>query len=540
MRWHHIFQKHILERGREYYERGLVKVLDYSSDSATAQVKGTQNYNVHIDFEGNQVAVASCNCPHARGGNYCKHLAAVFFSLENMKEFEGSNDEDIDALVDETDEDFTRKFLKEILKKNPKILSLFKGKRGHELTEHDISIYKNEIDEIFYRHEDSYGFIHYNNASDFHMDLSYFIEDEIKNNLLENFDYETAFELTKNIFIKLANQELDDSGGTTTMLADDCINIWNEMVEKSNSKFKREMFHWFKNQLDGSLIDYMEEHIEHILFSNFRETEYLEEKVEFTKEKFDYFNASNDDWWGNFQAQEWGLKYLGTLKLLENQEEIRRFCEENLEFPRIRELYIDYWLKHKDYEKVISLIEDDKYSEGVSRHYQIKLKELYLKIGNEEKYRALLWELITDRNFLDFEVYQEYKRLYSKGEWAKKRMDILEKFSNVSGIDDLYVEEEQYDLLLEYVLNQHGLSYLQKHEEILIELYPKKVFDRYEVEIMNESQHTGTRAKYRSIVAMIRSLRKLSNSETRVFEIVKKLQTNYDNRPAMMDELSRL
>ena len=56
-------------RGLDYY-----KEKEYSSI-----VKGTNNYNVHLDIE--HPRKSSCNCPLANGKRIiCKHIVATYFT----------------------------------------------------------------------------------------------------------------------------------------------------------------------------------------------------------------------------------------------------------------------------------------------------------------------------------------------------------------------------------------------------------------------------------------------------------------------------
>ena len=50
MNWKDYFEKHILERGFDYYKSNAVRIYDYCSDEIEAQVAGSEIYNVVIRF----------------------------------------------------------------------------------------------------------------------------------------------------------------------------------------------------------------------------------------------------------------------------------------------------------------------------------------------------------------------------------------------------------------------------------------------------------------------------------------------------------
>jgi uncharacterized Zn finger protein len=66
----------ILERGWNYYHKGKVTQVELEGVQLKALVKGTKTYKVVIHLQ--DFAHSECSCPY---GGFCKHIAAVFFSL---------------------------------------------------------------------------------------------------------------------------------------------------------------------------------------------------------------------------------------------------------------------------------------------------------------------------------------------------------------------------------------------------------------------------------------------------------------------------
>lgn len=81
------FNNKILERGYEYYENGLVENVVIKDNIVTAKVIGTTTYNVSVEVDNGVFINGDCTCPYASEGNYCKHMAALLYKL---------NEEDID------------------------------------------------------------------------------------------------------------------------------------------------------------------------------------------------------------------------------------------------------------------------------------------------------------------------------------------------------------------------------------------------------------------------------------------------------------
>jgi uncharacterized Zn finger protein len=63
-------------RGEEYFESGCVHSLSENLNVITAVVQGTSIYEVRLWAEDGELE-ASCTCPWAEEGNFCKHCVAV-------------------------------------------------------------------------------------------------------------------------------------------------------------------------------------------------------------------------------------------------------------------------------------------------------------------------------------------------------------------------------------------------------------------------------------------------------------------------------
>ncbi|SEG45302.1 Superfamily II DNA or RNA helicase, SNF2 family [Butyrivibrio sp. Su6] len=90
--WGRLFYSHILQRGKEYYKSGKVKGFIQKKDSCMARVLGTHIYNVAIKGIDKDYPEMQCSCAYAKGGENCKHEAAVLYYLENQTKSENNSD----------------------------------------------------------------------------------------------------------------------------------------------------------------------------------------------------------------------------------------------------------------------------------------------------------------------------------------------------------------------------------------------------------------------------------------------------------------
>lgn len=83
MNWKRKFRDIILERGKYYYTHNCVQGLTYKDLVYSARVIGDYAYQVEIKIQQDDVVYMKCSCAYAVKGNYCKHMAAVMFAIED-------------------------------------------------------------------------------------------------------------------------------------------------------------------------------------------------------------------------------------------------------------------------------------------------------------------------------------------------------------------------------------------------------------------------------------------------------------------------
>ena len=127
MDWENDFAQHILERGYDYYLSGSVKNLVVSGYSVHDDVKGTENYEVEIYLDGNNITDLYCSCPYAGSGSNCKHMAAVLYQWTEKLNGRNisANKDDVEKIVEHADISVVRSFLTSVLKGDEKLLMRF-------------------------------------------------------------------------------------------------------------------------------------------------------------------------------------------------------------------------------------------------------------------------------------------------------------------------------------------------------------------------------------------------------------------------------
>ena len=576
MNWQKLFASHILERGYDYYCDGAVENIEIGRDDIRADVVGTEDYEVEISLNDGKVTDMYCSCPYAAGGNNCKHMAAVLYEWtadimdENEPEDTDNEDMDDDAdaesmdlfepavtvcdykkksaavekLVTSAERDIVQAFLVSVLAEDKKLLLRFRNMVNKCATNEDVEDYFEQIDEIADRYLGRDHFINYYQAYDFMLELEEIIDKDVRR-MIDNGSHISAFHVMNHIFVLLGNVDMDDSGGETSMLAEQIYQLWLELLTKVNAQDKRKMFIWFTTHMDGSVIDYLEEYIEQIIMEEFKEPEYEQDKLSFMEEMIEKAEKKDSGWSRDYAVGKWTVTYLKTLEEKNAPEDqLEEICKKYWNNSGVRRYYIDRYFEKKEYDRVLQVLDEsielDKAYRGQVLEYIQKKKEIYRLQGNKSAYIEQLWKLVLEQSAGDLDIYKELKAQYSEKEWLIKREELFKKLPANAHIDRLYKEEKLYDRLLAYVLKSSGLYAVQSYENVLKKEYPKQILSKYQGEVNKMASCTGNRKHYADLVALLRRMKRIKGGSEIVETIVEEWKIKYRNRPAMMDELSKL
>lgn len=563
MNWQKLFASHILERGYDYYCDGAVENIEIGRDDIRADVVGTEDYEVEISLNDGKVTDMYCSCPYAAGGNNCKHMAAVLYEwtadIMDEDEPEDTDNEDMDndadaesmdlfepavtvcdykkksaaveKLVTSAERDIVQAFLVSVLAEDKKLLLRFRNMVNKCATKEDVEDYFEQIDEIADRYLGRDHFINYYQAYDFMLELEEIIDKDVRR-MIDNGSHISAFHVMNHIFVLLGNVDMDDSGGETSMLAEQIYQLWLELLTKVNAQDKRKMFIWFTTHMDGSVIDYLEEYIEQIIMEEFKEPEYEQDKLSFMEEMIEKAEKKDSGWSRDYAVGKWTVTYLKTLEEKNAPEDqLEEICKKYWNNSGVRRYYIDRYFEKKEYDRVLQVLDEsielDKAYRGQVLEYIQKKKEIYRLQGNKSAYIEQLWKLVLEQSAGDLDIYKELKAQYSEKEWLIKREELFKKLPPNAHIDRLYKEEKLYDRLLAYVLKSSGLYAVQSYENVLKKEYPKQILSKYQGEVNKMASCTGNRKHYADLVALLRRMKRIKGGSEIVETIVEEWKIKY-------------
>jgi len=479
-----------------------------------AEVSGTEDYHVEIEFEGENVIYMNCDCPHAESGNNCKHMAAVLFRFEEELCDDGFDREDTavgekteltledryanrrkDAvdLVNKIPEDKVREMLVQYVLSDNSLRNRLNLEYSTKLDARQMLALKNEINDIVYNNSHK-GYVDWYHASDFAGGLSNFLESKVKFLIEKNY-LEQAFELTNLVFHCIGNIDMDDSYGGSTYVADDCYECWKLILQKCDNQQKEKIRKWFEahqNVYENAII-----------------------------KRIDY------------------MEMLGC-----TEAEILEYRKSNRQFFVIREMEINEALNIQDYEKAKQILLESKrldanYPKQVKK-YSRQLIDLYKRNGEIEEYRKELLYQLQNCSQEDLKYFLALKEIMSSWKEWESTVDLI-----INSNRDLYFvckilnEQKRYEELMDKIKKDDNIYLLDEYEKNLKKALPDSVIEIYTKFVSKEVQRVSDRNGYRHLMVYLKKISKISNGKEVASEIAEQWKVEYRRRSAMMDELRK-
>ena len=552
--WECLFKTHILARGWDYYENGAVSSLERTGTGYKATVEGSYDYEVEVEIYDNEIVDMFCDCPYAEDGNYCKHMAAVLYEIEEKSAQmtsevrENSTDikTELEDVIKNIDESEVRNILLELALKDDSLQNQILTKYVDKISPVQMNRLKQEVEMIAWKYSDRSGYVDYYHAMDYVHDLEAFLDENVQN-LIDKKLIMQAFELTNEVFHMVGNQDIDDSDGGTTWIANSCYEYWKQILDQATDEQRDQMFQWFKGRPQNYVIDYMEDYISDFLMDEFHDTSMLLEKLRMLDELIERAGDKTDC--GSLYSSYYGfeniiLKRLQIMKELNYSEnEINEYRTKFRHFSAIRELEIKEYLDKKAYDKAIEILEEskklDKEYAGLVSKYSEQLIQIYHKTGQQEDYKKeLICQVFSCRQD-NLENVKLLKATCDEEEWCTYREQILNSNSCL-GIKFRFLEfEELYDRLLKTIVESGSIYTLDQYEKVLKKKFPDIVRDTYVNYVRKHAESVCDRKAYKGLMTYLKKITKYPDGRGKADQIAKEWKVIYRRRPAMMDELRK-
>ena len=527
--WENYFEPHILERGWEYARSGAVRHIIRKKDAIEAVVEGTEYYKVKIKYDGHSVLNAYCSCPYAAGGNYCKHMAAVLYEIDNDGKdgyefsetgFEDNFSEDdnlipIDELISKADRSLLERILVNLAAGDEQNESRIRVMLAGVNTTSDIDELEREIDNIFDAYSDRGGYINYHSAMDFCDDLISYLESK------------------------------------TNQLSDVCYKIWQRAVADGSDVERELIKNWFLEHFDdGTVVDYMEDILQDFIRYELASKDELEEEIEHLDKLIEESGESGEcksvfssHYGYSIEAIE--LRMILMKRLGASEEEIDRFRRKHMNFQSVRKYYLKKAQEEGDAEEEIRLLKQGKKLDSESAYlvhsYSQRLIELYHKQKDYQQEKAERREDFLTYQLSTMEDFRGYRKMCSDDEWEKEKTVLIKSRRDIAKRCELLAEEGMKPDLFELIFKQKNrLNYINKYGFLLAEEYSGPILQEYFTYVSGIAENARNRSAYDELIRYLKRMRQYTDGTEMVQKLCKTWILKYPTRKVMVQELGEL
>lgn len=401
--------------------------------------------------------------------------------------------------------------------------------------------YRDEINKIFAVYSRR-GFVDYRNCRGLWSDMTSLLT-EATAELGKKGQYKELFDLANKAYLKWAKTSKDDSNGETQDFVCYVFEAWDAVYDSEDPKVTHaKMLNWFLKNLDGSVIDYMEDELYRYMLEHFKEEELLQKKLVFLMERIEIQKTSGDELEIKYRMPRTQENLLVVMSELQYPIEELRAYAKNIKSYFVKESLAKIELNYGNLGEAIAIYEKlaDKEDQRFGRNkYREILMKIYKDNGKQDKYFETLNKAML-ANIGSMELWAEYKGNYMEEEWPAARDNI---FNSIKKLDyracSWYAEEERYDLIMDVVEACEGTDYLKEHEKKLKKLYSERCLMVLRCKADRVAHDGNKRADYRRLAGLLNWIQKYPGGDELSEQLAEKYRENYPRRSAMLEEIRR-
>jgi hypothetical protein len=401
--------------------------------------------------------------------------------------------------------------------------------------------YRDEINHIFTRYGRR-GFVDYYACRGLYSDMASLLV-RATSELGRSGQYKELFDLANKAFLKWGKVDKDDSDGETADFVCYVMDAWDAVYAADDKTMNHsKMLDWFIKNLDGSVVDYMEDYLCEYVMERFKEDRLLTRKLECFKDKIDKCLASDNPSRYEYSIdryREYVLTIMGELHY--PIEEIRAYasgighCHGKAALAKIELAYGNTDIAISAYEQLADE-EDDRWGRN---EYREILMNIYKENGDHERYIENLRKALL-HSVGDTDLWAEYKTNFSDNEWPNAREEI---FVAMKVGDDRaypwYETEGRYDLIMSGIEASGATDQLKEYEKKLKKLYPERCLAVLVARADDAATYGNKRSDYRRLAGLLRWIQRYPNGDDISEKLAQKYRDEYPRRSAMIEELAR-
>lgn len=540
--WRELFPPHIWQRGQNYYLNGNILDIRYHGNCVTAEIEGTEIYNVSVtlDERTNRIEDFSCDCPYGEDGTPCKHLAALLCALEDTdgKSLKTETEPAFEQVVELLSTEQMRQLLVQFAQEDSFVWEKILLAATNQLPHSQKQQWKNDLQKLTDEAADRHGFIDYEEAYDYCCSLTEYLYDRVPD-LLTNGLVMDAFELVCLVFQTGMEQDMDDSDGGLTILANSCMDDWNKVLEFACTEEQKEMYHWFCTEYQKG--DLTQMFLDEYIFIAPWNAEIASELLSFLDQEIQAC-AEN-------KQRDYRLNDLVTHRVhwMEqagaSPKEREAYLEKYHQLSAVREIEVAQAKRDGDWITAIALLEESKVLDadkiGLVAKYSEQIIEIYEKLHDFSAMRKELEYYLFSFRQDNLNYVEKMKMILPPTEWEDMRNRLLDSKSMQYQLYPFLQQEGLYEQLMEQIEVHTDIYALERYENLLKKEFPQRCILIYEAYLYQAMSQASNRKAYWSVIQTLKKLRKYPEGKTAAQAIAEQWKQRYPRRTSMLDELKK-
>lgn len=540
--WSELFPPHIWQRGQNYYRDGNILDLHYHGNCVTAEIEGTEVYHVSVtlDERTNRIEDFSCDCPYGEDGTPCKHLAALLCALEDPdgESSNSVNEPAFEQIVELLSTEQMRQLLVQFAKNDSFVWEKILLAATNQLPHSQKQQWQLDLQAMTDEAADRHGFIDYEEAYDYCCSLAEYLYDRIPALLSKNLIWE-AFELVCMVFQTGMEQDMDDSDGGLTILANSCMGDWNKILEYASTEKQKEMYHWFRTEHQKGNLTQM--FLDEYIFIAPWKVEIAPELLRFLDQQIQSCTESRQrDYRLNdlISHRIYWMEQVGV-----SHTEREAYLQKHHHLSAVREIEISQAKRDHDWFTAIALLVESKEIDadkpGVVAKYSEQLIEIYEILRDYTAMRTELeYYLFTFRQD-DLKYAEKIKAILSPAEWEDMRSKLLDSKTMQYQMYPLLYEEGLYAQMMARIEAHTDTHNLERYESLLKKEFPQRCIAVYQTYLYPAMDRASNRKAYWSVIQTLKKLKKYPDGKTAAQVIAEQWKKVYPRRTSMLDELRK-
>ena len=564
----------ILKRGKDYFSSGFVVEVEENDGVWTAEVEGSETYNVKIVVNKKlEIVQQSCDCPYE--GLICKHEVAVFFAIQKMitKNLTIKKSNIFDNILQKVTVSEFQDFIRSYCIKNKKFKTEFELYFSDKDERIDIETKYADLLKNIIRNHTKQGFIDYRSANGFAIEVDKLIKTGF--GYLANNNVKDAFLLVKAILHPLTEtiEYSDDSNGSIGGSIENTIDLLVKIIEKQNISFdiKEKIFDFAKNELNKKIyFDYGD--FGDGLLSVF---ETLSIQLSKTNDFIDYIDLEVLKLTGeydNYRKESLQKLKIQFLKEIGRNDEVEKLILQNIDIFEVRMNEVNKAIIKEDYDIAKSLVNEgikiaeDKKHSGTVFKWNKELLKIAILEEDIELIRFFTKLFAFDTSFSK-EYYNQWKTTFTKDDWKTEIenyiINTINRLTKIweennkkaywktnypplisSELPSIYITEGYLDRLLVLVQENSSLQTTLNYHSNLMKIFPNELIQIYIPTLEAYGVKMNDRNGYKDLVnIMEKIIKEIPDSKQEILEVASKLKEKFSlkpRRPAMIEELDKI